>query len=201
MAVTGIIKGTSRTKLYKKLGLESLKSRRTFRCLCSFHEILSTGLPTYLFSLIPKSTHGYQTRTLGNIPTYQCRTDTFKRSFFSWTIVTWNKIHLETVFKKHLSLKEICPVPHLVYNICNPNGLKLLTRLRLGLSHLNEHRFNHNFEDCINPLCTCSFEVESTYHFFLHFCYYDSSFVKLMLIYRMLLMKNSKHSLIWKLSF
>ena len=28
--------------------------------------------------------------------------------------------------------------------------------LRLELSHLNEHRFNHNFDDCINPLCLCS---------------------------------------------
>ena len=55
-----------------------------------------------------------------------------------------------TVFKKHL-LKKICPVPHLVYNICNPNGLKLLTRLRLGLVHLNKHRFNYNFENRINP--------------------------------------------------
>ena len=115
---------------------------------------------------------------MGNIPTYQCRTDTFKHSFFPWTIVTWNKIHPETrnasltVFKKHL--KEICPVPHSVYNICYPNGLKLLTRLRLGLSHLNEHRFNHNFKNCINPLCTCSLEVESTSHFFLHCHYYDS---------------------------
>ena len=36
------------------------------------------------------------------------------------------------VFKEHL-LKKICPVPHSVYNICNPNGLKLLTRLRPGL--------------------------------------------------------------------
>ena len=50
-------------------------------------------------------------------------------------------------FKKNL-LKEICPVPHLVYNICNPNGPKPLTRLRLGLSHLNEHRFSYNFELC-----------------------------------------------------
>ena len=134
-------------------------------------------LLTYCFSLIPKFNDGYQTRTLGNIPTYQCRTDTFKHSFFPWTIVTWNKIHPETrnasltVFKKHL--KEICPVPHSVYNICYPNGLKLLTRLRLGLSHLNEHRFNHNFEDCINPLCTCSLEVESTFHFFFDYHYYN----------------------------
>ena len=39
---------------------------------------------------------------------------------------------------------------------------------RLGLSHLNEHRFNHNFENCLNLLCTCILEVESTTHFFLH---------------------------------
>ena len=61
LAITGAIKGTSRSKLYKELGLESLKSRRAFRHLCSFHKILSTGLPTYLFSLTPKSTHDYQT--------------------------------------------------------------------------------------------------------------------------------------------
>ena len=29
--------------------------------------------------------------------------------------------------------------PKLIYNKHNPNGLELLTRLRLGLSHLNEH--------------------------------------------------------------
>ena len=179
LAITGAIKGTSRSKLYKELGLESLKSRRTFRHLCSFHKIISTGLPTYLFNLIPKSTHGYQTRTSQNIPTYQCRTDTFKHYFSPWTIVTWNEIHKEarntslTVFKKHL-LKEICPVPHLVYNICNPNGLKLLPRLKLGFSHLNKHRFNHNFESCINPLCTCILELESTSYFFWHSHYYDS---------------------------
>ena len=45
-------------------------------------------------------------------------------------------------------------------------GLKLLTRLRLGLSHLSENRFNHNFERCLNLLCTCSLEVKSTTHFF-----------------------------------
>ena len=56
----------------------------------------------------------------------------------------------------------------------------MLTRLRLGLSHLSEHRFNHNFdhlsehrfnhnfENCLNSLCTCSLEVKSTTDFFLH---------------------------------
>ena len=52
--------------------------------------------------------------------------------------------------------------------------LKLLTRLRLGLTHLNEHRFNHNFQNCINPLCTCSLKVESTVHFFFHSHHYHN---------------------------
>ena len=61
-----------------------------------------------------------------------------------------------------------------VYNFHNPIGLKLLTRLRLGLSHLNEHKFKHNLQDCINPLCTCSLDIESLSHFFLH-CHYFTS--------------------------
>ena len=40
-------------------------------------------------------------------------------------------------------------------------------RLRLGLSRLREHKFNHNFQNCINPLCSCAVDIESTSHFFL----------------------------------
>ena len=39
--------------------------------------------------------------------------------------------------------------------------------MRLGLNYLNEHRFNHNFEGCMNPLCTCALEFKSTTHLFL----------------------------------
>ena len=54
-------------------------------------------------------------------------------------------------------------------------GLKLLTRLRLGLSHLDENRFNHNFQSCINPLCSyCSLSIESTTHLLLH-CHHFSN--------------------------
>ena len=49
-------------------------------------------------------------------------------------------------------LKEIRPAaPYSTYNVCKPVCPKLLIRLRLDLSHLNEHRINHNFENCINP--------------------------------------------------
>ena len=68
-------------------------------------------------------------------------------------------------------LKVGWPTPKPVYNIHKPTGLKLLTRLRLRLSHLNEHKFNHNYRHCVNPLCPCSFEVSLLPIFFLH-CHY-----------------------------
>ena len=51
--------------------------------------------------------------------------------------------------------------------IHNPIGMQLLTRLRLGFSHLNKHKFRHNFHDFLNPLCECKLEPETTSHFLL----------------------------------
>ena len=36
LAITGVIKGTSQSKLYNQLGFESLKFRCLFRKLCTF---------------------------------------------------------------------------------------------------------------------------------------------------------------------
>lgn len=55
-----------------------------------------------------------------------------------------------------------------VYYIIEPIRLKLLARLMLDLSHLNEDRFIHDFQYGVNPLSTCSLEVESANHFFLY---------------------------------
>ena len=71
-------------------------------------------------------------------------------------------------------LKIVRPNQCSVYRIHNPIELKLLTRLRVGLSHLNKHRFNHNFQSCINPLCSCNLEIESTAQFLLH-CHHFSN--------------------------
>ena len=170
LAITGAIRGTSKTKLYKELALEFLKSRRWFRRLCTFYKIRTHNIPLYLVDLLPKRTHSYNTHNSEDITTFQSRTETFKFSFFPWSIVEWNKLDLTIrnssylVFRNYL-LNRIRPLATPISNIHNPLGLKLLTRLRLGLSHLNEHRFNHIFESCLNPLCTCSLEVESTTHF------------------------------------
>ena len=50
-----------------------------------------------------------------------------------------------------------------------------MTRLRLGFSHLNEHRLRHNFQDCMNLLCSSSLEIEDTSHYLLH-CHHFSQY-------------------------
>ena len=70
IAISGAIKGTSQVKLYTELGLESLKLRRKLRHLCTFYKIKTTGLPIYLFRLIPNTVHSYQTRTMDNVTKY-----------------------------------------------------------------------------------------------------------------------------------
>ena len=76
------------------------------------------------------------------------------------------------IFKKRL-LSFIRPIPSNVYNIFDPIGLKFLTRLHLRFSHLNEHRFRHNCQECINPLRSCNLETENTSHYLLH-CHHFS---------------------------
>ena len=49
----------------------------------------------------------------------------------------------------------------------DPAGVKFLSILRLRFSHLNEHKFRHNFIDAISPMCDCGSKTETTDHFFL----------------------------------
>ena len=171
---------TSQTKLYHELGLESLKFRRWFRWLCTFFKIKIHGKPEYLLNKIPSSQIHYNTRNTDQVETYYCRTDIFKNSFFPYTITEWNKLDLDVCKSKsyrifrntllRLGRHNQCAI----YSINNPVGLTLITRLRLGLSHLNERRFNHNFQKCINPLCSCSLKIESTSHFLLHCHHYTN---------------------------
>ena len=55
------------------------------------------------------------------------------------------------------------------FNSIDPKGAKLITRLLwLGLNRLQDHKFKHSFQDSLNPICSCSIEVETAAHFLLH---------------------------------
>ena len=149
LPITGAIKGTLHTKLFKELGLESLRFRRWFRRLRILFKIKSSGKPQYHVDLIPTSQHSYNTRNLDQVETYYCRTDAFKNYFFPYTIVEWNKLDLDIRKSKFYPIFRIALLKIDWSNQCSVHrihtsiGLKLLTRLRVGLSHLNEHLFNH----------------------------------------------------------
>ena len=98
----------------------------------------------------------------------------FKSSFFPSAIIEWNNLDYHSrntpsisVFKQNI-LKFIRLGPNKVYNIHNPTGLKLLTRLCLGSSHIRAHNFSHNFSDCLDELCIYGTNIESINHFLLH---------------------------------
>ena len=70
---------------------------------------------------------------------------------------------------KRAILKFIHPSPSPTFKIINHQGLILLTRLRVGFSHLREHKFRHGFLDIVDPFCSCRTNaIETTEHLLLH---------------------------------
>ena len=179
LAILGAIKGSSTEKVYQELGLESLQSRRWMRKLCLFYKTFKNQSPKYLSDMIPHNNQPYHLRNSDNIPNFKTNHNFFKNSFFPSAINEWNKLDIlirnsssYNIFRKSL-LSFIRPECNSIYGIHNSIGIKLLTRLRLGLSHLREHKSKHGFLDTINPCCDCGANVESTVHFFLHCTFYD----------------------------
>ena len=54
------------------------------------------------------------------------------------------------------------------YNCHNPNEIKLLTRLRVGLSHLREHKLKPSFQDTLNEIADCGKDAETSSYYLLH---------------------------------
>ena len=122
-----------------------------------------------------------QSSQIDNISNIKTRSNFFSNSFFPSTVTEWNKLDRDirnsdslNVFKLSL-LKFVRPVTNSGFETNNPYGLKLLTRLHLGLSHLRYHKFRHNFQGCINAICVCGLEIEPTTHFLLHCSLFKSA--------------------------
>ena len=174
LEIRGAIWGTSREKIYQELGLESLPFHRWYRKLCLFYKVLNNKHLKYLFNLIPVRSTPYATRTVGNIPLIKTNHNFFKNSFFPSAIIEWNNLNPNlrdsksvSVFKEKI-LSFIRPSPNSFFDCHNPKGIKHITRLRLGLSHLRNHKFKHSFQHVINVLCNCGPDIESATHFKRH---------------------------------
>ena len=127
-----------------------------------FYRIVRNKSPGYLYKYILPGDRVYLTRNSNNIKETFCRSEYFANSFLPYTIKEWNKLNLEkrqsesySIFKKSL-LEFTRTIPISAFGVADIYRIRLLTRLRVGLSHLREHKFRHNFQDTINPLCSCN---------------------------------------------
>ena len=146
LAITGAVRETSREKLYQELGFQSLQQRRWHRKHCCLFKIINNQSPRYLFQLIPSLNTKYFSRNSENISQLRTKHGFFRNSFFPSTIKEWNNLDPQirksksiSIFKSNI-LKFIRPKPN-VYYYHNPKGIKLWTRLRLGLSYLHQQKF------------------------------------------------------------
>ena len=111
------------------------------------YKVILTKSPPSLYELIPplQRSHRYP----GCFKTLRSRNELFRNSFLPFTVNEWNK--LDSDFKNSDSY-AILGFSH--------------NKLRLGFSHLREHKFRHNFDDTGNLLCPCTLETGNTEHFF-----------------------------------
>ena len=174
LAITGAIKDS-----YQKLRLEYLYQRRWAKRLCLLYKVFSTGQPSYIYDLLPPMRSSR--RHVNSFNTVSCKSEYFKNSFIPNVINEWNKldpdIRSSTSYNLFCNtlLKFIRPAQRKTFNINDSVGFKLLTRLRLGFSHLRDHKFRHGFRDILNPLCPCSIETETTTHYFLRCHFYNAN--------------------------
>ena len=178
LAIMGAIKGKSPEKFYQELGLEYLQQRRWMRSLCLFYKVVLTKLPAYIYGFITPVRQSQRHPNIFN--SFSCRTEYFKNSFFPWVIGEWSKLNPEirrsgnyNIFRKSI-LNFIRPSASKVFDINHTIGIKLIIRLRLGFSHLLEHKFKYNLQDTLNTVCSWSLEVETTSHYFLHCHFFDA---------------------------
>ena len=82
LVITGAVPGTSHEKIYQELGLESLRVTSWYDRLIFMFKIVKEEAPNYLMNLIPK----FQQTRINRMPTFYCRTDCFKNSFFPSTL-------------------------------------------------------------------------------------------------------------------
>lgn len=104
-----------------------------------------------------------------------CRTERYHDSFFPFCISEWNKLdvrirNLPSVSSfKNAILKFMRPEANSVFNVTDNKGVVFLNRLRVGFSHLREHKYRHNFADTLDPFCNCrTNSLETTEHFLMH---------------------------------
>ena len=172
LAVSGAWRGTNTIKLYNELGWESLNDRRSIRRLCQFYKIYNNLTPLYMKTPIPPLKNYSHLRINKPLHEIRCRTCKYSNSFYPDSVSLWNDTNDDirnstslSKFKSNL-LSTLRPKPRTFFGIHNPEGIRIIFQLRVGLSQLKYHKKRHKFQDTPSDICNCGLEAEDTVHFF-----------------------------------
>ena len=139
-----------------------------------FYKFIHNLSPKYTREPISFTNVSYSLRNTRPLVNISCHTKHFENSFYPACIRDWNRLDDQVrdeltlpQFKKYL-IKLVRPHGKPVFNVFRPRPLKHLFQLRLGVSSLKKHKFDHNFRDTHDPVCACGNGIEDTAHFLLH---------------------------------
>ena len=82
IAITGATQGLPCEKIYQELGLESLRSRRWYKCLSCMFKIMKEQAPNYLINLVLKCETNARTRNNSIATHFQLPNRLFQVLFF-----------------------------------------------------------------------------------------------------------------------
>ena len=105
----------------------------------------------------------------------QNRTTSYQNSFIPTTVRKWNQLPPELTslsssksFKREIQQSFGAAKPPSYFNFGYKTGNILHARLRMGLSHLNAHKFKMQNSTLDDPSCECGHRCEDTKHFVLN---------------------------------
>ena len=170
--VTGALHYTSKDKLNSELGWESIIDRGDILGLNIFHKIHRYETRPLIRSCMPKPDIEKKqiTRSKGGYIPFQYQNKVFNSSFFPNTSKLWNnlpkQIKVQDIQEFKTSIKTLKkPKRHKHFSYGSKLGNKLLTRIRVGRSDLQLHRFTIGLSESTE--CRCHFKSESPEHYFL----------------------------------
>ena len=170
--VTGALHLSNREKLNNELGWESILERGNFLSVNIFHKIHLYETRPLIRNCMPKVDlpNNFNLRNKHGYVPFPYKGDKFNTSFFPNTTKIWNKLprniqRQNTEEFKNYTKKMFKPQRYKHFSRGSKLGNTLLTRIRVGRSDLNQHKFTIGLVD--SPECNCHFRSESPEHFFL----------------------------------
>ena len=167
--------GTSHRALLAELGWDTLAARRKYMKLLTFCKIHMQLVPNYLSELLPNTVGQqslYPLRNRNNYALPRIRTTRYLKSFFPSTIRQWNNLSEEikslqsiNSFKRAIR-SQLLTVPNPLYDHDFSHGAIQQSRMRMGLSGLNQHRHKYGFIS--HSKCpSCGHRPEDAIHYLL----------------------------------